>query len=191
MVRIGFHTNQNGHVYRQLLFQGEWKGGNDCRQICNHTSPIWYTRQISSSDRNTTFSCDLSKNKTWTKNPLEATGIKGVYTNDSFKGEKWQRNNIVGSSATAVGFDIEWKLQFVGKKHGGTENETAVLQLGVEGSCLVLHIYYISEMQRSLKLILRGENILKVGIGIDLNTPRSSREKTATSFPRTLILPPP
>ena len=110
------------------------------------------------------------------KSPPEATGVKVVYTNDSLEGEKWLRTHIVDSSATAVGFDIEWKPQFVSKKHGGTEKETAVLQLEVETSCLVLHIYHMSEMPKSLKSILRDENILKIGSAIDKDASKLTRE---------------
>ena len=110
------------------------------------------------------------------KNPPDATGVKVVYTNDSLEGEKWLRNHIVDSTATAVGFDIEWKPQFVSKKYGGTENKTAVLQLGVDTSCLVLHIYHMSEMPESLESILRDENILKIGSGIDKDASKLARE---------------
>lgn len=79
-------------------------------------------------------------------------------------------------STKAVGFDTEQKPRFVSKKDGGTENETAVLQLGIETSCLVLHIYHISEMPKSLKSILRDENILKIGSGIDKDASKFTRE---------------
>ena len=56
-----------------------------------------------------------------------------------------------------------------------TENETAVLQLGVEGSHLVLHIYHMSEMPRS-----RFWGV-KISCGkseaASIKTPRNSQDK--------------
>jgi len=108
--------------------------------------------------------------------PPKAAGVQVVYTRNAVEAERWLRKHIVDCSTKAVGFDTEQKPQFVSKKHGGTENETAVLQLGVETSCLVLHIYHMSEMPKSLKLILRDENILKIGSGIDKDASKFTRE---------------
>jgi len=98
--------------------------------------------------------------------PFKARGVEVVYTTDVFEAEKWLRAHIVDCSAVAVGFDIEWKPQFVSKKKGGIENETAVLQLAVGTSSLVLHIYYMGKLPESLASILADENILKVGSAI-------------------------
>lgn len=108
--------------------------------------------------------------------PPKAAGVQVVYTRNAVEAERWLRKHIVDCSTKAVGFDTEQKPQFVSKKHGGTENETAVLQLGVETSCLVLHIYHMSEMPKSLKSILRDENILKIGSGIDKDASKFTRE---------------
>ena len=94
--------------------------------------------------------------------PFEASGVEVVYTNDISEAECWLREHIVDCSFKAVGFDIEWKPTFV----RGCDNKTAVLQLGVEKSCLILHIYHMSELPKSLVSILRDENVLKVGVGI-------------------------
>lgn len=94
--------------------------------------------------------------------PVEASGVEVVYTNDISKAESWLRKHIVDCSPKAVGFDIEWRPMFV----RGCDNKTAVLQLGVETSCLVLHIYHMRELPKSLVSILRDENVLKVGVGI-------------------------
>lgn len=99
--------------------------------------------------------------------PSEARGVEVVYTNDVFEAESWLREHITVCSARVVGFDIEWRPQFISKRDGGTENQTAVLQLGVDTSCLVLHIYHMSELTSLLVSILRDENILKVGVGIE------------------------
>ena len=99
--------------------------------------------------------------------PSEASSVEVVYTNDVFEAESWLRDHITVCSARVVGFDIEWRPQFVSKRDGGTENQTAVLQLGVDTSCLVLHIYHMSELPRLLVSVLRDENILKVGVGIE------------------------
>ena len=108
--------------------------------------------------------------------PAKAAGVQVVYTRNVFEAEGWLREQIIDCSTRAVGFDTEQKPQFVSKKHGGTENETAVLQLGVETSCLVLHIYHMDEMPKSLKSILRDENILKIGSGIDRDASKFTRE---------------
>ncbi len=109
--------------------------------------------------------------------PVEASGVEVVYTNDVFEAESWLKTNIVNCSARAVGFDIEWKPQSVSKKDGGIENKTAVLQLGVEKSCLVLHIYHMSELPKLLISILRDENILKCGVGIKEDALKLHRDK--------------
>ncbi|XP_078375880.1 uncharacterized protein LOC144659340 [Oculina patagonica] len=109
--------------------------------------------------------------------PVEAAGVEVVYTNDVFEAESWLRAHIVERSARVVGFDIEWKPQFVSKKKGGTENETAVLQLGVETSCLVLHIYHMSELPKSLISILGDGNILKVGVEIKEDASKLKRHR--------------
>lgn len=109
-------------------------------------------------------------------NPSKAAGVQVVYTRDTVEAEQWLREHIVDCSTRAVGFDTEQRPQFVSKKDGGTENETAVLQLGVETSCLVLHIYHMSEMPESLESILRDENILKIGSGIDKDASKLTRE---------------
>ena len=108
--------------------------------------------------------------------PPKAAGVQVVYTRNEFEAERWLREHIVDCSTRAVGFDTEQKPQFVSKKLGGTENETAVLQLGVETSCLVLHIYHMSEMPESLEAILGDENILKIGSAIDKDASKLTRE---------------
>ena len=108
--------------------------------------------------------------------PPKAAGVQVAYTRNATEAERWLREHIVDCSTRAVGFDTEQKPQFVSKKQGGTENETAVLQLGVETSCLVLHIYHMSEMPESLESILRDENILKIGSAIDKDASKLTRE---------------
>ena len=98
--------------------------------------------------------------------PYPAEGVEVVYTVDPVEAEAWLRNNIIDCSAQAVGFDIEWKPQYVSKKKGGVENKTAVLQLGVEGSCLVLHLHNMKAPPQLLRSILNDKKILKVGSGI-------------------------
>lgn len=109
--------------------------------------------------------------------PSEASGVEVVYTIDVFEAENWLREHIIDCSARVVGFDIEWKPQFVSIRDGGTENQTAVLQLGVETSCLVLHIYHMSELPRLLISILEDENILKVGVGIEEDASKLRRHR--------------
>ena len=110
--------------------------------------------------------------------PLLAQGVEVVYTADVLKAEKWLRYNVVHFPlrVSAVGFDIEWKPQFVSKKNGGTENETAVLQLAVGNSCLVLHVYYMDKLPKSLKLVLRDKGILKVGSDIQQDGSKLKRD---------------
>lgn len=98
--------------------------------------------------------------------PYPAEGVEVVYTIDPVEVEAWLKNKIIDCSAQAVGLDIEWKPQFVSKKKGGVENKTAVLQLGVEGSCLVLHLCRMKSTPTLLKNLLRNRKILKVGSGI-------------------------
>ena len=98
--------------------------------------------------------------------PYPAEGVEVVYTTDPVEAEAWLRNNIIDCSVCAVGFDIEWKPQYVSKKKGGTENKTAVLQLGVESSCLVLHLWNMKTPPKLLASVLSDEKILKVGSGI-------------------------
>jgi len=109
--------------------------------------------------------------------PSEAWGVEVLYTNDVFEAENWLREHITACSARVVGFDIEWRPQFVSKRDGGTENQTAVLQLGVEASCLVLHIFHMNELPRLLISILGDENILKVGVGIEEDASKLRRHR--------------
>ena len=109
--------------------------------------------------------------------PEIAAGVEVLYTKDLLQAEKWIRKHIVDCSARAVGFDIEWKPQFVSKKKGGAENRPAVLQLGVEASCLVLHIFHMSELPRSLVAILRDEKVLKIGSGIRQDGSKLTRDR--------------
>lgn len=110
--------------------------------------------------------------------PLSAQGVKVVYTTDALEAEKWLRYNVIDcpTQVSAVGFDIEWKPQFVSKKYGGTENETAVLQLAVDNSCLVLHVYHMDRLPKSLKLVLRDKDILKVGSDIKRDGSKLKRD---------------
>lgn len=110
--------------------------------------------------------------------PLLAQGVKVVYTTDALEAEKWLRYNVIDcpTQVSAVGFDIEWKPQFVSKKYGGTENETAVLQLAVDNSCLVLHVYHMDRLPKSLKLVLRDKDILKVGSDIKRDGSKLKRD---------------
>ena len=110
--------------------------------------------------------------------PLLAQGVEYVYTTDELEAEKWLRYNVIDcpKQVSAVGFDIEWKPQFVSKKNGGTENKTAVLQLAVENSCLVLHVYHMDKLPKSLKLVLSDKGILKVGCGIQQDASKLKRD---------------
>lgn len=98
--------------------------------------------------------------------PYPAEGVEVVYTADSVEADAWLRNNVVDCDVSAVGFDIEWKPQFVSKKKGGKENKTAVLQLAVEKSCLVLHLHHMDTMPNYLNSVLTNTKVVKVGSGI-------------------------
>lgn len=98
--------------------------------------------------------------------PYPAEGVEVVYTNDPADAESWLKNNVIDAEAGALGLDIEWRPQFLSKKHGGTENKTAVLQLAVEGSALVLHVFHMNSFPKSLSDVLADRNVLKVGSGI-------------------------
>lgn len=98
--------------------------------------------------------------------PYPAEGVEVVYTADSVEADAWLRNNVVDCDVSAVGFDIEWKPQFVSKKKGGKENKTAVLQLAVEKSCLVLHLHHMETMPNYLNSVLTDTKVVKVGSGI-------------------------
>ena len=110
--------------------------------------------------------------------PLLAKGVEVVYTTDALEAEKWLRYNVIDcpTQVSAVGFDIEWEPQFVSKKNGGTENETAVLQLAVENSCLVLHVYHMDKLPKSLELVLGDKDFLKVGSGIKQDGSKLKRD---------------
>ena len=99
--------------------------------------------------------------------PSIARGVEVVYTSDKLEVENWLKARIKDCSVSAIGCDIEWKPQIVSKKNGGTENPTAVLQLGTEKSCLVLHIYHMIKLPKLLKRILKDTKITKVGSGIE------------------------
>lgn len=98
--------------------------------------------------------------------PYPAEGVEVVYTADSVEADAWLRNNVVDCDVSAVGFDIEWKPQFVSKKKGGKENKTAVLQLAVEKSCLVLHLHHMETLPNYLNSVLTDPKVVKVGSGI-------------------------
>ena len=98
--------------------------------------------------------------------PEQAKGVKATYTNDPLEGEAWLRNNVINARETALGFDMEWRPQFLKKKLGGKENRTAVLQLSTQSACLVLHIFHAEVLPKYLSEILRNEDIVKVGCGI-------------------------
>ena len=106
-----------------------------------------------------------------------AEGVEIVYTKNIFEAETWLRTHITDCSASAVGFDIEWKPQFVSKKRGGTENKTAVLQLGVDTSCLVLHIHHMSKLPNLLVSILEDATVLKIGSGIKQDMSKLRRDR--------------
>lgn len=89
-----------------------------------------------------------------------------TYTNDPVEAEAWLHNNVIHLDTTALGFDIEWKPQFIKKKLGGKENKTAVLQLSTRRSVLVLHVMHLKTLPRHLAEILANQNIIKVGCGI-------------------------
>ena len=129
---------------------------NDGRDV-NHTTKQDFGRYKPASASNKTLIHTL---------PYPAEGVEVVYTVDPVEAEAWMRNNIIDCSAQAVGFDIEWKPQYVSKKKGGVENKTAVLQLGVESSCLVLHLCNMKSPPKLLRSILNDKKILKVGSGI-------------------------
>ena len=109
--------------------------------------------------------------------PTVAKGVEIVYTKNIFEAETWLRTHITDCSASAVGFDIEWKPQFVSKKRGGTENKTAVLQLGVDTSCLVLHIHHMSKLPNLLVSILEDATVLKIGSGIKQDMSKLRRDR--------------
>ena len=109
--------------------------------------------------------------------PPEAAGVEVVYTKNVLEAETWLRKHITECSATAVGFDIEWKPQFVSKKRGGTESKTAVLQLGVDTSCLVLHIYHMSNLPDGLVAVLTDKKVLKIGSGIKQDVSKLRRDR--------------
>ena len=98
--------------------------------------------------------------------PEQARGVHVTYTNDPLEAEAWLRNNVIDIESRALGFDIEWKPQFIKKKLGGKENKTAVLQLSTETAVLVLHIIHVKTLPRYLVDILADQNIFKVGCGI-------------------------
>ena len=98
--------------------------------------------------------------------PYPAEGVEVVYTADPVEAEAWLRKNVIDCATPAIGFDIEWKPQFVSKKNGGKENKTAVLQLAVESSCLVLHLHQMKKQPKYLRSVLNSTKILKVGSGI-------------------------
>ena len=98
--------------------------------------------------------------------PEQAREVYVTYTNDPIEAEAWLRNNVLDIDTRALGFDIEWKPQFIKKKLGGKENKTAVLQLSTETTTLVLHVIHLKILPRHLVNILAREDIIKVGCGI-------------------------
>ena len=110
--------------------------------------------------------------------PLIARRVQITYTTDVSEAERWLRVHILDCSASAVGFDIEWKPQFVSKKDGGMENKTAVVQLAVESSCLVLHICHMTTLPRSLAMLLSDENLVKIGSGIEQDGLKLQRDRS-------------
>ncbi|EDO33962.1 predicted protein [Nematostella vectensis] len=99
--------------------------------------------------------------------PSPASGVEVVYTKCPNDADLWIHKNI-NSSTLAIGMDIEWRPQFIPKKLGGKENKTATLQLAVNHSCLVLHLFHmrLDLLPRSLLNVLGNIRILKVGSGI-------------------------
>ena len=109
--------------------------------------------------------------------PAEAEGVEVVYTKNVHEAETWLRTHITDCSASAVGFDMEWKPQFVSKKRGGIENKTAVLQLGVDTSCLVLHLHHMNKLPNLLVSILKDATVLKVGSAIKQDVSKLRRDR--------------
>ena len=105
-----------------------------------------------------------------------AKAVEVVYTKNVHEADTWLKKNITDCSASAVGFDIEWKPQSVPKKRGGTENKTAVLQLGVDTSCLVLHLHHMSKLPDLLVSVLTDATVLKVGGGIKQDMSKLGRD---------------
>lgn len=108
--------------------------------------------------------------------PYPAEGVEVQYTKDPVEAEAWLKNNVIDCSAQAVGLDIEWKPQLKRKKDGGVENKTAVLQLSVEGSCLVLHLCHMESKPVLLRNVLSNKLILKVGSGILQDVTKLNRD---------------
>ena len=106
-----------------------------------------------------------------------AEQIEIMYTKDPVDAEAWLRNNVIDCSAKVLGFDIEWKPQFVKKRLGGVENKTAVLQLAVDNSCLVLHVHHMKKFPKSLAAVLKDTEIKKVGSGILQDAVKLRRDK--------------
>lgn len=160
---LGSKGNGQDSVTNQTLACNTLNVGRDV----NHTTKQGFGRNKPNSASNRTSIHTLS---------YPAEGVEVVYTVDPVEAIAWLRNNIVDCSAQAVGFDIEWKPQFVSKKKGGVENKTAVLQLGVESSCLVLHLCNMKSPPKLLRSILNDKKILKVGSGILLDVAKLKRD---------------
>ena len=167
-----FHSAANDEDLRHLL--------NHINAPAMHPSDPELTHNTANDDEvlATRQGCQKSKrNRTMVDTlPYPAEGVVVVYTWDPVEADSWLRNNIVDCSAGAVGFDIEWKPQFVSKRKGGVEHKTAVLQLAVESSCLVLHLYNMKRPPRLLASVLNDSEILKVGSGILMDVAKLKRD---------------
>ena len=147
MIRKGFKYASHRHFHQQMSQVPSRYDGNARNSRWNETRP------------HTIEFCIEGQ-------PEQAKGVYVTYTNDPVEAEAWLRNNVIDTDTRALGFDIEWKPQFIKKKLGGVENKTAVLQLSTETATLVLHIIHLKILPRHLANILANDTIIKAGCGI-------------------------
>ena len=147
--KVGSYFTET-HPSGKSLSHGTSKSAEDEIFTCKQSSDIGQCREV-----NHTLIHSL---------PYPAEGVEVVYTSDPVEVEAWLRNNVVDCFAQAVGFDTsERKRRLKSEKKGENENKTAVLQLAVESSCLVYHLYNVTTPPKVLASVLSDEKISKIG----------------------------
>ncbi|KAI0823109.1 ribonuclease H-like domain-containing protein, partial [Trametes gibbosa] len=70
---------------------------------------------------------------------------------------------ILQLSSKVLGFDLEWKPNFV---KGRPENPVALVQLASEDLVLLIHVFHMRTFPERLRELLADETVVKAGVGI-------------------------
>ncbi|XP_049403498.1 uncharacterized protein LOC125867113 [Solanum stenotomum] len=90
--------------------------------------------------------------------------IETTVTNKAAVANEWANAMLSKYSGrqTVVGLDNEWKPTF----SPYTSNKSATLQLCIDNTCLIVQLFYLDEIPRTLKNFLANPNFTFVGVEV-------------------------